>query len=87
MTPIDPSGFLRGAILACASSPPSKTAAEARPDVWYTDAYGRSGRTEPFPGSIRQRIASVGNDIGVDVNGPTIGQNRSYSGGGVRAPN
>lgn len=87
MTPIDPSGFLRGAILACESSPPSKTAAEARSDVWYTDAYGRSGRTEPFPGSIRQRIASVGNDMGVDVNGPTIGQNRSYSGGGVRAPN
>ena len=57
------------------------------PDVWYTDAYGRNGRTEPFPGSIRQRIASVDNDIGVDVNGPTIGQNRNYSGGGVRAPN
>ena len=57
------------------------------PDVWYTDAYGRNGRTDPFPGSIRQGIASVDNDIGVDVNGPTIGQNRSYSGGGVRAPN
>jgi len=57
------------------------------PDVWYTDAYGRNGRTEPFPGSVRQRIASVDNDIGVDVNGPTIGQNRSYGGGGVRAPN
>jgi hypothetical protein len=57
------------------------------PDVWYTDTYGRNGRTEPFTGSIRQRIASVDNDVGVDVNGPTIGQNRSYSGSGVRAPN
>jgi hypothetical protein len=57
------------------------------PDVWYTDAYGRNGRTEPFTGSIRQRIASVDNDIGVDVNGPTIGQSRNYSGSGVRAPN
>ena len=57
------------------------------PDVWYTDAYGRNGRTEPFTGSIRQRIASVDNDVGVDVNGPTIGQSRNYSGSGVRAPN
>jgi hypothetical protein len=57
------------------------------PDVWYTDAYGRNGRTEPFPGSIRQRISSVDNDIGVDVNGPTIGDNRNYGGNGVRAPN
>ncbi len=57
------------------------------PDAWYTDAYGRNGRPEPFPGSIRQRIASVDNDIGVDVNGPTIGDDRSYGGSGVRAPN
>jgi hypothetical protein len=57
------------------------------PDVWYTDAYGRQGRPEPFPGSLRQRIASVDNDIGVDVNGPTIGDDRSYGGSGVRAPN
>ena len=57
------------------------------PDTWYTDAYGRNGGTEPFPGSIRQRIASVDNNIGVDVNGPTIGDNRNYRGAGVRAPN
>ncbi|HWM35563.1 MAG TPA: hypothetical protein VNS49_00395 [Streptomyces sp.] len=57
------------------------------PDVWYTDAYGRNGRTEPFAGSIRQRIASVDNNIGVDANGPTIGDDRNYSGAGVRAPN
>jgi hypothetical protein len=57
------------------------------PDVWYTDAYGRNGRTEPFPGSIRQYISSVDNNIGVDVNGPTIGQNRNYGVDGVRSPN
>ena len=57
------------------------------PDVWYTDAYGRNGRTEPFPGSLRQHISSVDNNIGVDVNGPTIGDDRNYGGDGVRAPN
>ena len=57
------------------------------PEVWYTDAYGRNGRTEPFLGSIRQRISSVDNNIGVDVNGPTIGHTRQYGGAGVRAPN
>ena len=57
------------------------------PDTWYTDAYGQNGRTEPFPGSVRQRIASVDNNIGVDANGPTIGDDRNYRGAGVRAPN
>ncbi len=57
------------------------------PETWYTDAYGQKGRTEPFPGSIRQRIAAVDNNIGVDVNGPTIGDNRTYGVSGVRAPN
>jgi hypothetical protein len=60
---------------------------EGGPEVWYTDAYGRNGRNDPFPGSIRQRISSVNNNIGVDVNGPTIGQSRDYGGSGVRAPN
>lgn len=55
--------------------------------MWYTDAYGRKGRTEPFAGAVRQRISSVDNDIGVDVNGPTIGDDRQYGGAGVRAPN
>ena len=27
------------------------------------------------------------NNIGVDVNGPTIGDDRNYGGAGVRAPN
>ena len=53
------------------------------PDIWYTDAYGRGGRTEPFSGSIRQRIASVDNNIGVDANGPTIGDDRNYVSGPI----
>ena len=90
MTPTGPSGFLPGRDSRLVSPPhhekPLQNLADG-PDVWYTDAYGRNGRTEPFTGSIRQRIASVDNDVGVDVNGPTIGQNRDYSGSGVRAPN
>jgi hypothetical protein len=60
---------------------------EDGPEIWYTDAYGRNGRTEPFPGSIRQRLASMDNFVGVDAGGPTIGDDRQYSGPGVRAPN
>ena len=57
------------------------------PDVWYTDPFGRNGRTTPFPGSIKQVIATIDNNYGVGVNGPVIGGNRSYSGTGTRAPN
>jgi hypothetical protein len=57
------------------------------PEVWYTDAYGQHGQSAPFPGSVRQWIASVDNDVGVDVGGPTIGDDRNYSADGVRAPN
>jgi hypothetical protein len=57
------------------------------PEVWYTDAYGRNGRAAAFPGSVRQQISSVDNNIGIDVNGPTIGGDRNYGGAGVRAPN
>jgi hypothetical protein len=57
------------------------------PTVWYTDAYGQHGRTEPFPGSVRQWIAAIDNDVGVDVGGPTVGDDRNYSADGVRAPN
>jgi hypothetical protein len=56
------------------------------PTVWYTDPLGRRGRTEWFPGAIRQWIASHSNN-GLDLHGPVIGQNRSYNGPGVRAPN
>jgi hypothetical protein len=29
------------------------------PKDWYTDAFGKNGRTSPFPGSIHQRIARI----------------------------
>jgi hypothetical protein len=57
------------------------------PTVWYSDPFGRNARTTPFPGSIRQFIASVNNDYGVGVNGPVIGGDRVYKGVGTRAPN
>jgi hypothetical protein len=57
------------------------------PEVWYTDPFGRNGRTTSFPGSIKQVIATIDNNYGVGVNGPVIGANRSYSGSGTRAPN
>ena len=60
---------------------------EDGPEVWYTDAYGRNGQTSPFPASIRQRLASMDNFVGVDAGGPTIGDDRHYSTTGVRAPN
>ena len=56
------------------------------PEIWYTDPFGRNGRTEPFPGSIRQYIASVDNSGRVS-RGPVIGRNRDYSAPGLRAPN
>ena len=57
------------------------------PTVWYTDPFGRNGRSAPFPGSIRQVIATIDNNYGVGVNGPVIGGERVYSGVGTRAPN
>jgi hypothetical protein len=56
------------------------------PEVWYTDALGRNGRTEPFPGAIVQWIAKRNNE-GIDLHGPVIGRQRSYDAPGVHAPN
>jgi hypothetical protein len=58
----------------------------AGPNVWFTDALGRSGRTEPFPGAIRQWVARRDSG-GLEIHGPTIGRDRSYDATGVRAPN
>jgi hypothetical protein len=55
--------------------------------VWYTDPFGRHGRRQPFPGSIRQWIASVKNNYGFDANGPVIGSNRNYGAASTHAPN
>ncbi len=58
------------------------------PTVWYTDPYGRHGRTEPFPGSVRQYIAQIDNDLNnIFPSGPGIGRNRPYTGQGVHSPN
>ncbi|MEZ4422301.1 MAG: hypothetical protein R3E98_02740 [Gemmatimonadota bacterium] len=56
------------------------------PEVWYTDGFGRNGSPTPFPGSIRQIVASVDNGA-LSPRGPSIGRNRPYSGHGVHAPN
>lgn len=56
------------------------------PEFWYTDALGHNGRTEPFPGSIRQWVAKRDNS-GLDLHGRVMGRDRDYDGPGVRAPN
>jgi len=57
------------------------------PEVWYTDALGRGGRSQPFTGAIRQGIARVEQEVGFDFIGPTIGGDRQYAAPGVRSPN
>ncbi len=57
------------------------------PEVWYTDPFGRNGRRRPFPGSVRQWVASLDNDYGFNLNGPAIGFRRDDGGAGVHAPN
>ena len=56
------------------------------PEVWYTDPFGKHGRTAPFPGSIRQFISRTNNSA-VPFHGPRIGQDRNYGGATVHAPN
>ncbi len=56
-------------------------------EIWFTDPFGRNGRAAPFPGSVRQFVASIRNDYGFDVSGPSMGSNRNYGGSGVHAPN
>ena len=56
-------------------------------NVWYTDPFGRHAQREPFPGSIRQWVASVKNDYGFDANGPVIGFDRFYGASSTHAPN
>jgi len=58
------------------------------PQVWYTDPFGKHGRTQPFPGSIRQFIARIDNTRGgLRAAGPTLGGTRDYGGPRVHAPN
>ncbi|MBL8978331.1 MAG: hypothetical protein JNM53_07960 [Gemmatimonadetes bacterium] len=60
---------------------------EDGPTVWYTDPFGRNGRKDPFPGSVRQWIGKTKNEYGFNVNGPAIGFNRNYGAASVHAPN
>lgn len=58
------------------------------PAVWYTDPFGKHGRTQPFPGSVRQFIARIDNTRGgLNASGPTLGGNRDYGSPRVHAPN
>jgi len=58
------------------------------PEVWYTDPFGKHGRTDPFVGSIRQFIARIDNTRGgLDANGPGVGRDRNYGSPRVHAPN
>lgn len=54
--------------------------------IIYTNAYGRNGSREPFPGSVRQEIATMDNRLG-DANGPLVGNNGPDGAAGTRAPN
>ena len=58
------------------------------PEVWYTDPFGKQGRPQPFPGSVRQVIARIDNERGgLDIQGPTIGGGRQYGSPRTHAPN
>jgi hypothetical protein len=58
------------------------------PEVWYSDPFGHNASTDPFPGSIRQFIARIDNDRGVNTQGPVIGRDRDYGEGtSVHPPN
>ena len=56
------------------------------PEVWY-HPFGRNGRTNNATGSVKQWVAKSTNEVGVDVNGPVIGNGSYYGGSGVHAPN
>ncbi len=56
------------------------------PVVWYTNPFGRGGKTEPFPGSVRQALSKVDNS-GLAISGPSIGRHRDYGGLRTHAPN
>jgi hypothetical protein len=58
------------------------------PNVWFTDPLGHNASEQPFPGSVRQFIATMDNET-IDIHGPQIGRNRDYGapGLGVHPPN
>jgi len=56
------------------------------PNIWYTNPFGKGGRTEPFPGSVRQVLSRV-NNSSLGISGPALGFGRYYGGPGTHAPN
>jgi len=56
------------------------------PEVWYTDPFGKHGRTAPFPGSVRQFVSRTDNSA-VPFHGPRIGDGRNYGAPSVHPPN
>ncbi len=56
------------------------------PKVWYTNPFGRGGKTEPFPGSVRQTLSKADNSA-LRIAGPGIGRGRYYGGPRTHAPN
>jgi hypothetical protein len=58
--------------------------------AWYTDPYGRAGRTSAFAGSVRQYIAASSNTgSGIVLAAKNFGGDISYCppGSGLHAPN
>jgi len=56
------------------------------PTVWYTNPFGRGGKTEPFPGSVRQILSKVDNSA-LRISGPGLGFDRFYGTARTHAPN
>lgn len=59
----------------------------AGPKVWYTDPFGGNADTVAFPGSVRQKLASIDNTRPWPLESQAFGATRSYGGNGVHAPN
>ena len=55
--------------------------------TWYTDPFGGRASLTPFPGSIRQFVASVNNTRPFPLESQVFDAGRWYGGAGTRAPN
>lgn len=57
------------------------------PRVWYTDPFGGHASPAAFPGSVRQKLASIDNTRPWPLESQAFGGTRNYGGNGVHAPN
>jgi hypothetical protein len=59
------------------------------PTIWYTDPFGQRAARTPFPGSVRQFVASVRSARPAPLESQAFGADRPYDppGSGVHAPN